>query len=119
MMELTISRVALCACGLILLASVSGALTGVYDSDRSGMDDGLAERLAYMLDVFESSEMDEIVLDGTRILPEGSRLHVHDHIVELDIGDEGHLAVTTFGGEIELDWNESVRISRRRSRRSS
>ena len=119
MIEFTLSRVVLCISGIVLLVSVAGGLSGIYDMERGSMDDNLVERIGYMLDVFESSNSDELILDGTMILPEGYSLYVHDHFVELSFGYRTHIAETEYGGSFSLQWNEAKRITRRRSRRSS
>jgi hypothetical protein len=54
--EFTISRAALCICGVVLLASVSGIMGSYKDSTEAGMEDSLAEDVAEMLDAFWSSE---------------------------------------------------------------
>lgn len=105
--------------GIVLLASVAGALEGIYDMERGSMDDDMVERIGYMLDVFESSSSDELILDGSMILPEGYALYVHDHFVELSYGNRTHIAETEYGGSFDLQWNEAKRITRRMFQRSS
>jgi hypothetical protein len=117
MMEFTMSRVVLCVCGAVLLVSVTGAVEGIYDQDRETLDLHTAERLAYMLDVFESSGNDELILDGSLLLPEDYRMSVHDGFVELQ-GDVRMIAETSYSGEFELGWNDVVTITRRTSPRS-
>lgn len=118
-MEFTISRVVLCACGAILLVASVSVIGGMYDNDVSDMDDASARRIAYMLDTFMASDIDEIVLEGNRILPKGYSLRVHDSFVELLGDDRVSLAITTFDQELELDWNETRTVTRQRSQRSS
>jgi len=119
MMEFTISRVALCICGAIILVASVSVIGGIYDNDVPDMDDVSARRIAYMLDTFMASEIDEIILEGNRILPEGYSIRVHDFFVEL-IGEEKiSLAITTFDQELELDWNETKTVTRQKSPQSS
>jgi len=119
MIEFTISRVILCVCGTALILTVSGALGAIYDGDTDEMDDRLAERLAYMMDVFQSSGNDTIILEGSRILPEGYTMAVHDGFVEL-ISEKGkHIAMTTYNGQFTLDCDDILVVTRRTSLLSS
>ena len=119
MIEFTVSRVVLCACGIILIVSVTGVLNGIYDRDTDIMDEDLADRFAYMLDVFQSSEDDMLILDGSRILPEGYTAHIHDGFVELMNGDRRHMAMTDYTGEFVLRWGDMKTVTHRTSLRSS
>lgn len=119
MMEFTMSRVALCICGVVMIASVTGVLSGIYDMETSDQDDRLVQRIGYMLDVFEASDVDEIILDGSTILPTGYSLSVHDGFVELTDGQKIHLSLTSYDSEFILEYDELVVITHRRSQRSS
>ena len=114
MIEFTLSRVVLCACGIVLISSVTGVLGGIYDNDVSHIDDRLADRIAYMLDVFDSSDTDELILDGVSILPREYYLRVHDNFVELYGGEKMHISSTNYGGNFELSWNGIVTVTHRR-----
>jgi hypothetical protein len=118
-MEFTMSRVVLITCGVMILLSITGVLDGIYDSDRAEMDTVMVNRLAYMMDVFESSGNDSIVLDGSLILPEGYRMNVHDGMVELSFGDDTYLSETDYKGRFDLGWDETKKVTRRTSPRSS
>ncbi len=52
MMEFTLSRAAICVCGVIILVSVTGVLNGIYEMDESEEHDRLVQRIGYMLDAF-------------------------------------------------------------------
>ena len=118
MMEFTFSRVTICICGMLLLLAVTGAVHGVYDSGTDEMDRDLAERTAHMLDVFQASGSDRLILDGSGLLPDGYQLRVHDGFVEL-LGENGiYVASTAYEGSFELGWNDAIEIGRRRSRLS-
>ena len=119
MREFTISRVVLCVCGVILIASVTGALNGIYNNEMDTMDDALVDRFAYMLDLFQSSEDDTVNLDGSRMLPEGYSISVHDGLVELFCKGERKISATKYQGTFNLEWNETLTITRRRSPRLS
>ncbi len=119
MIEFTISRVVLCACGIILIVSVTGVLNGVYDRDADTMDDDLAERFAYMLDVFQSSDDDTLVLNGSMLLPEGYTARIHDGFVELFHGDRRSMAMTEYPGEFVLGYGDTETVIHQRSLLSS
>ena len=118
MIEFTVSRVMIFACAAILMVTVTGSVQGIYDMEEVRMDEELVSDLAHMLDVFQASDTDELVLDGPSILPEGSMIRVADGFVELHRGENKHIAMTSFTGEFKLEWNEAVRVTRRRYRLS-
>ncbi len=118
MMEFTISRLTLCICGVILLASVGGVLTAIYDNGQDSQDDILVQRISHMLDVFESSDVDEMILDGNILLPKEYHINVHDNFVELSDGESTHISGTEYNGSFNLGWNDVISISHRRSLRS-
>jgi len=119
MIEFTVSRVAVFICAAALMVAAIGAMNGIYDTGEDRMEDELAVSLAHMLDIFESSETDELVLDGPSLLPEGSMLKVGYGFVELHRDGRMHMAMTSYKGEFQMEWNETLRITRRRSRLSS
>jgi len=119
LIEFTMSRAAVMACGVILLATVAGVLGGIYDNDADRMDGELADRLAHMLDIFCSSGIDEMIIDGSMVLPEGYTMNVHDGFVEVLREDRIHVASTEYKGSFIMHWNEVRTIVRRRSRLSS
>ena len=119
MMEFTMSRVALCICGVVMIASVTGVLSGIYDMGTSDQDDRLVQRIGYMLDVFEASDVDEIILDGPMILPTGYSISVHDGLVELTDGQSIHLALTSYDSEFSLGYDELIVVTHRMSQQSS
>ena len=118
MMEFTVSRVVLCICGAVILVAACSAIGGMNDQDVSDMDDATVGRIACMLDAFMSSDVDEMILDGVRILPKGYGIRVHDNFVELHGKNKVSIAVTTFDQDLELDWNETKTVIRQRSQRS-
>ena len=119
MIEFTISRAVLCVCGVMLIASATGVLGAIYDTETDSADRDLADRFAYMLDVFQSSKDDTLILDGGRMLPEGYSVSVHDGFVELFGNGKRQISATGFTGEFQLDWSETLTVARQRSPRSS
>lgn len=118
-MEFVISRAALCIGGVILLAAAAGTVSGIYDTDVGDVDGELAVRIAGMLDAFESSQTDVLILEGPVMLPNGRSISVHDNVVELHCGESVHNAVTRYAGEFRMDCTETVEITRRTSPLSS
>lgn len=119
MIEFTLSRVVLCACGVILIASVTGVLNGIYDTERDSLDEDLTYRFAYMLDIFQSSDDNTLILDGSRMLPEGYSVYVHGGFVELLGNGDRQISATKFPGEFLLEWGDTITVTRRTSLRSS
>lgn len=119
MMEFTVSRVVLCACGVILLAASFGFITGIQDIEDDEADDRLVQRIGYMLDSFEASDVDEIILDGSMILPKGGYLKVYGGFAELYVDGSRHVATTSCVSEFDLEYGEVKRIIHRMSQLSS
>lgn len=112
MMEFTMSRVAVCVCGAILLMTVIGVIGGIHDVEEYGMDDELTGRISRMLDEFQASGVDTMVLEGCSILPSGCTLRVGNGVVEVSNGDARHISITSFIGEFSLDSKGVVTIAR-------
>lgn len=119
MIEFTLSRVTVCACGFILLVSTVSVIEGAYDMDQKEMDGETVERIASLLDYFQFAHLDEIRLDGSRILTEGMYVKVRDGFVELHHGERTYVAETCYEGDFTLEFGEAVTVIRRTSRRSS
>ena len=101
MMEFTLSRVAVCACGLMIMAVVAGPAFGIFE-DRA--DDGyasLAEDLASDIDAFASGEADRLVMDMPLYLPEGAEVCVSGYVLTLSCDGSEHTALlhTELDGE--------------------
>ena len=118
MIEFTMSRVMMCLCGVILLVSVVGVAQGIYDMGEDDRSQDAVERIGNMLDSFESSGLDEMILDGSMILTEGSYIHVHDGFVELYTRTGKHISATDYDKEFELEYGEVRAITRRTFPRS-
>ncbi|MDR0334347.1 MAG: hypothetical protein LBH69_00455 [Methanomassiliicoccaceae archaeon] len=72
MMEFTLARVCLSVCGLMLLAAVLVPVTGMYESHTSSMESDVSGNVAKLIDGFYCSEMDEMTVSMTDILPGGA-----------------------------------------------
>lgn len=93
MMEFTLSRVAVCVCGLMIMAVVAGPAFGIFE-DRA--DDGyasLAEDLASDIDSFASGEADRLVMDMSLYLPEGAEICVSGYVLTLLCDGSEHTAL--------------------------
>ena len=119
MIEFTLSRVTVCACGLILLASTAAVMDGAFDMGERSMEGESAEKIASLLDYFQFSHLDELKLDGSRILTEGMFLSVHDGFVELHHENRTYVAETYYEGSFTMEYGETVAIVLRTSPRSS
>lgn len=110
MMEFTISRVVLCTCGVALLCASLAVVGGAGDRTVSDMDDGSAERIAGILDAFESSVTQELTVEGSDLLPsDGYFLTVKAHMVALTSPNgKMYMATTSFDQEFELSWSGSI-----------
>lgn len=110
MMEFTISRVVLCTCGVALLCASLAVVGGAGDRTVSEMDDGSADRIARILDAFESSATQELAVEGSDLLPsDGYVLTVKGHLVALT-SPNGRIsmATTSCDQEFELSWSGSI-----------
>ena len=72
MIEFTLSRVCMSVCGLLLLASVIVPVTGMYDRQAGGMESGISDDMASLIDTFYYSEMEEMTISMSDILPNSS-----------------------------------------------
>lgn len=109
MIEFTLSRVVLCMCGITLMAASIGVLGVVNDSHESEMSDDLADSVADLLDRFQESEADEMVLRGHDILPsDGHVLRVSDGVVTVEHDGRVSMAATSFDGGFELTRGSEV-----------
>ncbi|MFA6804522.1 MAG: hypothetical protein WCQ23_06045 [Candidatus Methanomethylophilaceae archaeon] len=114
MMEFTLSRVALIACGAILLAAVIVPVNGIYDSMEEENMTEVSDSIASMLDSFWDSETDTMHLRGWDILPGADYGLVLDgHKVIITGGEKDYLSLTEHStGYFELTYNDIVDIVR-------
>lgn len=114
MMEFTLSRVALIACGAILLAAVIVPVNGIYDSMEEENMTEVSDSIASMLDSFWDSETDTMHLRGWDILPSADYGLVLDgHKVIITCGEKDYLSLTEHStGYFELTYNDIVDIVR-------
>lgn len=105
MIEFTLSRVVLMACGVAVLAVAMAAVDGTGDRIDSDLDQETADRIAAALDGFHGSVADECVLDPRDLLPSGDHhLRVEDNLVRLEHGGRVYTAHTAYPGKFTLSW---------------
>lgn len=113
MIEFTLSRVCMCICGVVMLSAAVGYMGLVEDNEEGVADQRLAEDIASMLDAFQTSSLDELYLEGNRILPSGGfTLTVTDGLVVLDHDGRRYYGMTILDSDFELDRTSSVTLRR-------
>ena len=113
MIEFTLSKVALCACGIAVLLSVTGFMTAVDDNRQSEMDVFLVNDIALMLDELERSQLDMTILDGRQMLPSPDHsLTVKNGVVTLYHGEKAVIAPTIMEGDFELGFGDRLVLER-------
>ena len=113
MMEFTLSRVVLCACGIALLAVAMSVVEDTEDRAETEMDSETVVRIASMLDNFEDSVSQELTVNGWEVLPSADHvLRVGNNIVTLECRGSASVAYTSWNGELELTWTSSGTIVR-------
>ena len=109
MIEFTMSRIALCICGTVLLAAAVCAMDGLRDQMEMELGGNLTEDITGMLDAYWESESEILTLDGFRILPSPDHILVVESNVVRLMGPEGeHTAVTLCGLDFELTYHGTV-----------
>ncbi|MDR3206456.1 MAG: hypothetical protein LBT41_05135 [Candidatus Methanoplasma sp.] len=88
MIEFTLSRVAVFACGAVLLAAAVVPISESYEGRKDADLAGAADKVALMIDAFWDSEADVMTLRGWDVLP------FQDMSVEID----GHVLTMTKSG---------------------
>lgn len=114
MMEFTLSRVSMIACGVILLAAicapVSAAYTSMQDSEMRDAADGIARTV----DRFWDSRADVMILRGWDVLPTSDcGLVIDGHDLVLTRNGKEYRALLTHGAcKTELSYNSVAEIER-------
>ena len=99
MMEFTLSRVAMSICGLILLVAVVAPVVHVFEEsgDRDVQD--IADDTAALIDRFERSKADKMILSVSDVLPGPSySLILNDGV--LTVENDGHLYRSPLSSEV-------------------
>ena len=69
MMEFTLSRVAMSICGLILLVAVVAPVVHVFEESSEQDVQNIADDTAALIDRFERSKADKMILSVSDVLP--------------------------------------------------
>ena len=117
MIEFTLSRVCLSVCGLLLLASVIVPVTGMYDRQAAGMESNVPDDIASLVTAFYHSEMEELTVPMSDILPSASSyVEMNGHVITLTTergtyksGTGVH--VTTDDGNV-FTYHDVIRLSK-------
>ena len=115
MMEYTLARVVMVACGIILLATVIPPVTSVYDNGESTSMQEQSETLCRMLDSFHESEADEMMICLSTVLPQNSSIKIDRYFVTIIIGEDQYRYNTeyTLASEKEsYTGNDYIRITK-------
>ncbi len=114
MMEFTMSRVCLCACGIILLAAVAAPASSVFDDRAERCLEETADRLAEALDTFWDSEADVMTLRMSAVLPDPScSLCLDGHkVIVIRNGREYPALSETVSEPMELGYGDEAELVR-------
>ena len=117
MIEFTLSRVCMSVCGLLLLASVIVPVTGMYDRQAGGMESGISDNMASLVDTFYYSEMEELTISMSDILPNpSSYVEIDGNLITLTTERGAHksgtvVPIVTENGNV-LRHNDMIRLSK-------
>lgn len=113
MIEFTFSRMTLMVCGAILMAVVVVPLGGVFDSSEGDGFRELVERDASAIDLFWSSEMDELLICGSDLLPSPAYVLVAEgHVLKMVCGDKVYRGSLVHPLEVELGYGDEIVLVR-------
>lgn len=114
MMEFTLSRVAMIACGVILLGAVFTPMSSVYDDMEDREIRGSADKIAVMFDRFWDSKADVMTVRGWDIIPTSEYgIQIDGHNVVLVKGDKSYRALMTHAaGQVTITHGDIYDIVR-------
>ena len=90
MMEFTLTRVVMAICGMLVLAAVIPSVNSLYDSEKSLELQEQTECICRMIDAFDVSETDEMILFLSTILPPDCSVSMDGHFVTVYDGDTSY-----------------------------
>jgi len=114
LLEFTMSRVALCICGAILLGAVAVPFSAICSSDGDVRMTETADSIAETIDGFYRSEADTMTLRGWDILPNaGCSFRVERGFVILCDGEKEYLSPVSCASEdFSLRYDGTVTLKR-------
>lgn len=118
MIEFTISRVAMCICGMVILGVGICIMDGISDDREREAMQSLSDEISSILDDFWNSDLDRIVLPESTVPYPGCTLHVSDNLVTLKYGGHKASSVTEYPGSFTLGFGMGLEITHRTSLQS-
>lgn len=115
MMEFTMARVALMACGIVLLAAVVPSVTSIYDDAESNDLQENTEELCRMINAFCSSQADELIINLNSLLPLNCTVNLHRFFVTVSDGEcqyRYHIEYILFSDKSEYNGNDCIRMTK-------
>lgn len=118
MMEFTISRVALCICGIVLI-SVGVAVADFNNEQKESSElEDVGKSVSFLLDNFWFSELESIHIPDDLIKVPGCVVTVSSGVVTVSCNGLEYSTVTSYPGSIEFGYNHGIDVNRRTSPRS-
>ena len=87
MMEFTLTRTAMCICGVMLMMAVAGPVTDVFEDREAEMYAEAGGSLSDAIDAFGEGEAEYMVLDLALYLPKGSSVSLRDNVATVETPD--------------------------------
>lgn len=84
MMEFTLTRALMFACGIMVLAASLSPVAHIYGSRCGSVTMEQCDMVADMVDSFMGSGLDSIVIQCSDIIPDGCVLYVDDGIIVIE-----------------------------------
>lgn len=88
MMELTLSRVTMMVCGVILLAAVVSPVSVMLNPETDDRMQAIADGVARMVDAFDRSGVDELTVELNNVIPLGTNIMFDGNIITLEFDDK-------------------------------
>lgn len=94
MMEFTLSRVTAVVCGAMILAAALVPFTGIMDEKENETYQSHCDSIADMIDTFDSSRTEELILSMDTLLPSAECILSFDgHHVSLIVGEQEYKSI--------------------------
>lgn len=114
MIEFTMSRIAVFACGVILLAAIVVPISDVYDGRKDADLTEAADKIAFMIDTFWDSEADVMTLRGWDILPfSDMSVEISGHVLTVNKGGKEYRSLIEHPADsISISYNDTIGLKR-------
>lgn len=93
MMEFTLSRLAMCACGLMIMAVVAGPVFGIFEGNVDSEYEDLATKLVEDIDAFSNGQADSMIMDMSVYLPTGTEMTIDGYVLALHADGREYTAI--------------------------